>query len=335
MNTRKGTMFRRIEPLVRKAKNFVLTTHVNPDGDGLGSEVALYHFLKSRKKNARIINTSVVPKQYEFLNERGIIEIYDAARHDRVIARADVVFVLDISVSKRLDRMQQAVMRSPAKRVCIDHHLDNDGLGHYNCVDEKSPATAELIYHFIRHFKGKPDLKIARGLYTGLITDTGGFRFNATRPSTHLVAGDLLAAGIKPNEIYSNVFEQSNMNTMKLLGRMLDNLRNECGGGFNWTYLEDKDFRETDTQRSDTEGFVNYTLQLENSRMGAFFYETPEGETKISLRAKGNVDVQKFARQYGGGGHKSASGITLHKPFKSTMPSMVQDLVRYFNANYR
>lgn len=328
-------MFKPIERIVKQAKTCVLTTHVNPDGDGLGSEVALYTFLKSIGKKAHIINTSPVPKQYEFLNDGREIEVYDEATHNSIIHKADVIFVLDISVSKRLDRMQEAVMKSPAPRICIDHHLDNDGLGHYNCVDEKSPATAELIFNFIRHFKGRLSYKMARALYTALITDTGGFRFNATRPSTHQIASELLAIGIKPNDIYSSVFEQSNMNIMKLLARMLDNLKPECGGGFAWTYLTSRDFKSTQTLRSDTEGFVDYTLRLSESRMGALFYETTNGETKISLRSKGDVNVQKFAKEFGGGGHKNASGITLHTPFKKTMPSMVNKLKRFYTKYYR
>lgn len=328
-------MFKPIERMVKQAKTCVLTTHVNPDGDGLGSEVALHTFLKTLGKKTHIINTSPVPKQYAFLNDGQDIETYQPTKHDAIILKADLIFVLDISVSKRLDRMQDVVMKSPATRICIDHHLDNDGLGHFNCVDEKSPATAELIFNFIRYFKGRLSFKMARALYTSLITDTGGFRFNATRPTTHEIAAELLALGIKPNDIYSNVFETGNMNSMKLLSHLLDHLKTECDGGFVWTYLDAKDFRATKTERSDTEGFVDYTLRMEGSRMGAFFYETTEGETKISLRSKGDVNVQKFAKEFGGGGHKNASGITLHKPFKKTMPTMVTKIRKYFSQNYR
>lgn len=328
-------MFKPIEKIVKKAKSFVLTTHVNPDGDGLGSEVGLATFLKKQLgKKVRIINTSMTPKQYRFLDTDGEIETYDARKHDSFIQKADVIFVLDISVSKRLDRMQEVVMKSPATRICIDHHLDNDGLGHYNCVDETSPATAELIYNFIRHFKGKPTLKIARSLYTSLVTDTGGFRFNATRPATHLIAAELLKTGVTPNEIYSEVFEQGSSDVMKLLGMALENLKPECEGQLHWTYLTEEHFKKTRTHRSDTEGFVDYTLKIEGSMCGVFFYETPEGHTKVSLRSKGKVDIQKFAKKYGGGGHMHASGITLHSPFRPTMKKILTDLKKYYQSTY-
>ncbi len=327
-------MFKKIERLVKTSKTFVLTTHLNPDGDGLGSEVAMYTFLKMMKKRPRIINTSPVPKQYQFLNTKKEIETYDPAKHDKVIKNADVIMVLDISVSKRLDRMQEVVMSSPAKRICIDHHLDNDGLGHLNCVDEHAPATAELVYNFIKHFKGKPNLKIAQALYTALITDTGNFRFNATRPATHTIAAELIKLGVKPNDIYAEVFEQGNSGVMKLLGRTLDHMRPECDGGINWTYLTAKDFSETGTQRSDTEGFVDYTLKIEKSVFGLLFYETPEGFTKVSLRSKGQVDVQSFAKQFGGGGHRNASGITLKIPFEQGMNDIVAKVKKYFTEHY-
>jgi len=327
-------MFKDIERIIREAEHFVLTTHVNPDGDGLGSEVAMYNCLLMMKKRPRIINTSPIPKQYLFLNEDNVIEVYDPAVHDELIKKTDVIMVLDISVSKRLDRMKDVVLASPARRICIDHHLDNDGIGHYNCVDEKAPATAELIFNFISYFKQKINYKMARAMYTSLLTDTGGFRFNATRPATHQIASEFLALGVKPNDVYAEVFEQGSPNVMKLLGRTLDRLKAENEGRFYWTFLTQKDFKETNTVPSDTEGFVDYTLKIERSMMGGFFYETSEGFTKISLRSKDDVNVQAFAKTLDGGGHKNASGITLKTPFMDTMKSVLPKIIEYYQTTY-
>lgn len=328
-------VLRKIVQTIKKHEIFVLTTHVNPDGDGLGSEVAMYQALKRMNKKPIIINTSETPRQYQFLNKGRIIHTYNPARHDRIIKKADVILVLDISVSKRLDRMQPVVLTAPAVKICIDHHLDNDHFAQLTFADDKAPATAELIYNFIRQeLKQKIDKSIAEPLYTGLITDTGNFRFNATRPETLRIAADFLQMGIRPNEIYSNVFEQGSINTIKLLGLLLERIKPECGSRFHWTYLSQDDFTATQTKPSDTEGFVDYTLKLENSVMGALFYETPDHYTKISLRAKGNVNVQKFAKGYGGGGHFSASGILIKAPFMPTIEKMVKELVKYFETHY-
>ncbi|HNE84032.1 MAG TPA: bifunctional oligoribonuclease/PAP phosphatase NrnA [bacterium] len=331
---KKKNMFDAIKPVIAKAKTFVLTTHVNPDGDGLGSEAAMYLFLKSLKKSPRIINTSPIPKAFQYLNYGNIIETYEPAKHDKVIQKADVVMVLDISVSKRLDRMQEAVVQAPGATICIDHHLDNDGFADHLCIDEKAPATAELVYNFIRYFKGKPNFKMAQALYTSLLTDTGGFRFNSTRPETHHMAAELLAIGVKPNDIYSQIFEQGRMSSLKLLGRALDRMKSECAEGMHWTYLTKKDFQETGTTKNDTEGFVNYALSLENSMFGVFAYETDEGFIKFSLRSKGHVDTQAFSKCYGGGGHKNASGISLKEPFDATLKKMIPEMVKYYNETY-
>ncbi len=321
---------------LKQARSIILTTHVNPDGDGLGSEAAMVYVLKRLKKKVTVINTSETPRQYQFLNDGKMYQTYDSAKHDKLIQKADVILVVDISVSKRLDRMQQAVLDSHAVKICIDHHLDNDGFTDHTWADEKAPATCEMIYHLItKYFKIKIDPKIARALYTGLITDTGNFRFNSTRPETLMIGAELLKMRIKPNDIYANVFEQGSLNTIKLLGILLERMKGECDSVFHWTYLTMEDFRQTQTQSSDTEGYVDYTLKLEHSRMGVFFYETPEGFTKVSLRAKGTVNVQAFAKRYGGGGHFSASGILIKEPFMPTMKKIVDELIAYFNTNYK
>ncbi len=327
-------LFKKIVPVVKKAKTFVLTTHVNPDGDGLGSEIGMATFLKSLKKKVRIINTSPTPRQFGYLNAQNEIETYDAAKHDKIIAEADIIFILDISVSKRLDRMQEAVMKSAAIRICIDHHLDNDECAKYLCIDAGAPATAELIFMFIKYMKGKLNYKIAQALYTSLLTDTGGFRFNSTRPSTHAIAGEFLKLGVKPNDIYSEAFEKGSPAVLKLLGRLLERIKSECGGGFNWAYLTTKDFSDTDTLRSDTDGFVDYTLKLDNSMMGVLAYQTEDG-IKFSLRSKGDVNVQAFAKTYGGGGHKNASGLTFKNvPFDETLKKIIGELADYYNKSY-
>lgn len=324
-----------IARMIRKSGSIILTTHVNPDGDGLGSEVALYYACKQMNKKIRIINTSDTPRQYQFLNKGGIFQTYQPKKHDRALHQCDLILVVDISVSKRLDRMQAAVMQSPALKICIDHHLDNDGFAHYTWADETAPATCEMVYHFLnKNLKVPLDLTIARALYTGLITDTGNFRFNSTKPETFEIGAELLRFGIQPNEIYSHVFEQGSLNTLKLLGLLLERMTSECNGAFNWTYLSQEDFQNTSTQTSDTEGYVDYTLKLAGAQMGVLFYETPEGDTKVSLRAKGKVNVQRFAVQHGGGGHFSAAGILIKEPFMPTVKTLVRELREYYNRNY-
>lgn len=321
----------KIAKLIDKHNKFVITSHVNPDGDALGSEVALKSYLKNRRKKVKIINTSPLPSQYRFLDKKDI-ETYDPKKHDRFINSSDVVFVLDVNTLGRIVKMEDVITRSVAKKACIDHHVAEEKFTNFNIINPGASSTCEILYELFTYLNAKFTPRISNALYTGLLTDTASFKYGPTTPNVHRIASFLVSQGVKPDETYQYIYEQASPGSLKLLGIALSNMSFGIGGKMAWTYLTDKDFEKTDTQRSDTEGFVNYTLSMKQSKLGVFIYETEEGHTKVSLRSKFNsVNVNEFARKFGGGGHVRASGITLKKSsFLPNKNKIVRALKEHF-----
>ena len=302
-------MFRDIADLILNNQEFVLTSHVNPDGDSIGCEIALYKFLFKFGKKARILNYSITPDNYLFLDKEGIIEQFDEHKHIAVINRADIVFILDTNEYARIRTMAPYVKNSKAKKVVIDHHMGINANGFdYFISDTGSPSTGEIIFRFIKFFdKEKLDKEIAAALYTAIMTDTGSFRFERTNSETHLITAELLSYGINPYEIYSEVYNKATPGKLRLLGRFLENIKLEHSDKLAYSVLRKSDFEETVTNEFATEGYGQHLLSLENALIGIIITETKRG-VKLSFRSKGKIPVNELAKEFGGGGHINAAG---------------------------
>ncbi|MDE3057251.1 MAG: DHH family phosphoesterase [Bacteroidota bacterium] len=206
-------LFETCKKIFGQKQTFVLTTHINPDGDGLGSEVALAAFLKSLGKDALVINQSKTPSNYFFLDSIHPIEHFSREHHTKVIANADVIIVVDTNSPLRFTAMKELVLQSKAYKICIDHHLDQAKFAGLYLIDESSPATGEIVYRLLSYLNPHSiTRKIADALYVAIMTDTGSFRFPKTDVETHGIVGVLLARGVDPSALYQNVFEEWNFN---------------------------------------------------------------------------------------------------------------------------
>jgi len=253
-------------PFIRSSRRFVLTTHVNPDGDGLGSELALAHWLADHGKEALIINTSPTPEVYGFLDPGGAIRVYDESRDAQALEAAEVIVVLDTNQPGRLDTMQEAVLRSPARKLCIDHHLDPEPFAEVYFLDEDATSTGELIYRLL-HALSEESLSppIAEALYCAIMTDTGSFRYPRTDPDIFRIAARLIERGADPVETYTRVYEQWSSGRMKLLGEMLAGLRLESGGRLAHVTVTREMLRRTGTLEEDTDTFTTYPMSIAGS----------------------------------------------------------------------
>ena len=295
--------------LINNNQDFVITSHVNPDGDSIGSEIALHLFLKNLQKSTRIVNYSPTPQNYLFLDKNNNIEIYNENNHNQVLQNSDVIFILDTNEYSRLRTMGEVIKKSRAKKVCIDHHLgDNiNSFDHY-VIDTASPATGEVLYTlFTMYNESSITQEIAVPLYTAIMTDTGSFRFPRTDAETHRITSKLLEKGVNPVEVYKEVYEKSLIGRLRLLSRFLNNLRMAYEDRIIYGSVTLKDFEETGTNVFDTEGFSRHMLSLESAQIAVIFTETGKG-IKVSFRSKGNVNVNDYAREFGGGGHQNAAG---------------------------
>jgi phosphoesterase RecJ-like protein len=302
--------FEKLRSIIESHKRFVLTSHVNPDGDGLGSEVALAHYLELRGKQVSILNCSSTPENYLFLHQLHPILQFDPSHHEDIVENAEVIILLDANDPDRLAAMTPFIMKSHAVKVCIDHHPEPGEFADLYLLDEQSPATGEIIYNFISMAGGTIDRLTATALYTAIMTDTGSFRYQKTDSEVHTIVAHLLQAGADPVFIYEQVYERTSAKRMRLLGMALANMQMMYHGKVAYITLTRKMFETTGTTEEDTDAFVPYTLTIDGVQIGLMFSET-DNIVKVSFRSKGDIAINELAKEFGGNGHKNAAGARI------------------------
>lgn len=319
-------MWREVKAHIMKGSTFLITTHINPDGDGIGSEVALARFLSSERKNVRILNANRTPRHYAFLDEEGRIEIFSPEFPQIDALACDVIFVLDISTSRRLGPLAGHVMSSRAVKICIDHHKANDGFADVNVIDTGVAATGELIYDLIMATRGWLDHELAIPLYVAIMTDTGSFRFSNTSARTHEIASHLLDVGVDPRRVYEQIYENNSAGQVRLLSRILGTLEVTPDGRIAWVKVARRMFEDTGSQPEDLEGVIDYLRMLGGVEVCLLFLEREAGGTKVSLRSKSEFDVNSFASRFGGGGHHHASGMVIESGIDEAADKVVGEI---------
>ena len=322
--TRSGDhdLFREI---VENNGSFVLTTHMNPDGDAIGSEIGLARFLIGRGKQVRIINQDPTPYALGFL-ERDTMEaeVYDPTTHDGILGSVDRIVLLDNSAPDRLGRLE-AVMRQAADRVlCIDHHPTSGTPWNDNILDEESCATAAIVYDLLVRSGAELDLRTAEALFAGIATDTGFFRFNSTTPRAYEIAGELMRAGARPAQCFRQVYERNSAAYTRLLGLALSDLRLDADGAVASIRIQQSMVDATQTGDEDTSEMTTALLAIDGVRIAILFRETDDNHVKVSLRSKGSLDVRVLATEFGGGGHRNASGIVMQGHFDEVIERVLE-----------
>jgi bifunctional oligoribonuclease and PAP phosphatase NrnA len=288
-----------------------LTTHVNPDGDGLGSEAGLAHLLRDRGIDAVITNPTPTPSRFAFLFEDlpGVDRTAEAVRELR---RADTIVVLDISDLGRLGMLGETVRTRGVPVACIDHHVSEGVLPDGpRFVDPSAAATGELVYELATANGWTVSEPVAQALYVAIVTDTGGFRFSNTRPATLRVAAELLERGVDPEEIYLEVYARAPEGRPRLLAEALQTLVVEPEYGLAWVTVPPGAIDRWKVTSDDLDGVVEFPRSIEGVRMALLFREMSGGRVKVSLRSVGRVDVAGFAKVFGGGGHTKAAGLAM------------------------
>ncbi len=306
-----------IAALLTAARKVVVATHIHPDGDAIGSQVGLVRLLRRRGVDAVAVLPDEVPYNFRFLDPAGEIRCNPDGRAAAAIQGADVVAIVDVSKSDRLGRLMDPLLALPARRVCIDHHGDGDFPAHAELIDKAASSTGELIYELARVLDGAGPLPpdVALPLYVAVLTDTGGFRFSNTRARTHLLAAELLAAGVEPPRVHHEVYEKNKPEVLRLLGLALSGLEVEQGGRLAWMNITQADLRESGARPEDVDGFVDLPRTLDGVEMVILFMELASGRLKVSLRSRAAANVQRLAAGFGGGGHGHAAGILMDGPW--------------------
>jgi phosphoesterase RecJ-like protein len=305
--------FTKFKSLISKSNNIVIVTHYNPDGDAMGSSLALYNYLVKIDKNVTVITPNEYPDFLHWLpnNKKVIAYTKQQKKATAIVHKSDLIFTLDFNSLSRLESLGDLLKTSVAKKILIDHHQQPENYANLMYHDVAACSTCELVYEFICGLGGKKliDKDIAACLYTGIMTDTGSFRFDSVTPTTHKILAELLSTGLKPSTVHSAIYDTYSQSRMKLLGYCLTEkmvVIPELQTAY--MALTEKELRKFDYQKGDTEGIVNYPFSIKGITFCAFFTEG-EGKIKISFRSKGKFDVNQFARKYfNGGGHINAAG---------------------------
>ncbi|MDI6717262.1 MAG: bifunctional oligoribonuclease/PAP phosphatase NrnA [Actinomycetota bacterium] len=299
-------VFEQAAAAINGAKSVVLTIHVQPDGDALGSLLAMYHFLrKSGKTTCATWGEPIkIPDQYKWLPEVANITNFESC------IDADLLIALDCANEHRLGLMEQK-LSSFKSIINIDHHVDNSSFGTINILDFSASATCEIVYELLKFMKADIDSDIASLLYTGIVTDTGRFQYQNTTAKTLRVAADLVDLGAVPNDIFKNIYENISFASLKLLAKVLGRAEYVKESGLVYSYILNEDLSKAGVSVADTENFIDYLRTAREASVAAIFKEMADGKLRVSLRSKGLVDVGAIAREQDGGGHRNAAGATL------------------------
>lgn len=322
--------FERFRALLDGRNRFLLTTHVNPDGDGIGSELALAYFLQSQGKSVAVINHSATPAQYQFLDSANLIRQFEPENHTETILGSDVIIIADTNQLSRLNSMADAVRNSPAAKVCIDHHLDYEPFADLYLVDEDAASTGEIVYQLLMFLGYKPlPTPAATALYVAIMTDTGSFRFPKTTGKLHRIVAQLIDWGADPVSTYQNIYEQGTPGRLRLLGQALVSLQTTPDNKVALMTLTRSMFQETGTSEADAENFINYALMIKGVQIALLVSEIGGG-VKISFRSKGEIPVNELAREFGGNGHKNAAGARIaNARLDQIIPMVMEKAQRY------
>jgi len=300
---------RQVAAVFKRGQRVALTTHVNADGDGVGSEVGLWHLLRARGLHPVIANPTGVPDRFSFMLPAGA----DASDHAaKEIARADVIVVLDISDLGRLGDLATAVRERGVPVVCIDHHVSQGTLpAGPRLVAPQATATAELVFDLATELGWELSTDAARALYVGLLTDTGGFRFSNTTARALRVAAALLERGVDPESIYEAVYSSAPEGRVRLLGDVLQTLVVEPERGLAWVTVPPGALERFGATPDDLDGIVEHARSIAGVRLALLFRQIANGRIKVSFRSLGDVDSAALAQVFGGGGHHKAAGASL------------------------
>jgi phosphoesterase RecJ-like protein len=318
------TAIERLSRELRAGRSIVLSTHINSDGDGCGSETALARMLMQRGMTVTIVNPTPWPEMFRFLLGDDIKHVELSEGGTDVMRAADVIIVLDISDLRRLGKLADVVRACTVPKLVIDHHVPSDDPPSTEILsDTTACATGELVYDvaLVLGFEVTP--AIANSLYVALVTDTGGFRFSNTTPRCHAVAAQLLAEGVEPEDMYQRIYASMPIGRMTLLREALATLEVDPAYGLSWLSVAAGATEKHNVRPEDLEGIAEHGRSIAGTRMAIFFRDLGHNKVKISFRTTRGVDANEFARQFGGGGHVKASGALVEGSLEAVEKNVI------------
>lgn len=327
-----------IKELLSSPKKIVIVSHRNPDGDAYGSSLALYHYLLKLNHEVNVVSPNDCPDFLKWLPSQEDIVVFEEekSRGTKLLNEAEFIFTLDFNALHRVGKLMQEVLENvTATFIMIDHHQQPDDYATYMFTDPQISSTSQMIYHFFEKLEtlDSIDKNIAVCIYTGILTDTGSFKYSSTTSTTHKIIANLIDKNIEHTKIHNRLYDTNSYNRLQLLGKALRNLKviEECKTAY--ITLSQREMNLFNFKKGDTEGFVNYGLSLKGVVFAVIFIEDQkQGIIKMSLRSKGKFSVNDFARNYfNGGGHENAAGGRSEDSLENTVDKFVKIVPTYIS----
>lgn len=315
---------------LEKAKNVLIVGHVNPDGDSIGSQLALAGYLNQRSIKCRIINDGEIPSNYEFLP--GIDTVENINNFEDDDNSFDTVVYIECSTNERCGKVTKLIDIENQTIINIDHHSDNTSFGKINFIDNEAAAAGEMIYDILLLASAEISVDIATNLYTAILTDTGQFQFTCTTSRTLRIAATLMDKGIDRLKIINNLYHNYTPSAMRLLGTTLLNQEFHLDGKVCYMTITDDVLKKIDASPKDMEGLINYSIGIKGVVVGVLFKEISESVTKASFRSDNGIDIIKVAAKFGGGGHRVACGCTLDNSMDEAKRVILSEIKELLNG---
>lgn len=301
---------KQILDIIKKHKRFLIAGHINPEGDAIGSQLAMANLLKMMDKEVRIVNQDCVPKNIMFMP--GVESVEQVESLGDEVVEFEVAIILDSPTLERIGGVKDIIKGKYV--ICIDHHVSNCEFGDINWVDAHCSSVGEMIFELFKSSHMAIDDASALCIYVAIMTDTGSFRYSNTTSRTHQIAADLLLYDINSKQVYENIYETKSFNTFKLLAQVLTNLKRTDDAKFVWFKVTNEMMSKNGLTSDCCEDFIALVRMIEGAEVVAFLREMENGQgVKVSFRSKTDIDVNVIAKTFGGGGHKAASGCVIKK----------------------
>lgn len=317
---------------IKKSNRFLITAHINLEGDSLGSQLAMKELLIDMGKDAYILDNDAVPDHYKFLPKA------DEISNDlNKIKDFDVAIVLDCPTLKRTGKVNKIIKEKAKFIINIDHHISNEGFGDINWVDPHASSAGEMVYRLYKEAGVKLTKEVALSLYIAILTDTGSFNYDNTSSVTHEIAGELLGYGLDPALVSESVYERRSLEDIRLLALVLDTLKVDMGGTIAYIEVTKDMLEKTGADITKSEGLINYARSIDKVKVAVLFKEDIKDKNKIniSFRSKGNgeiIDVNKIASVFGGGGHTKASGCVINGTLEEAKKKVLAEIEKVLKS---
>ena len=327
----KNKEFHKFKTLLEQSKRVLISTHQLPDGDGLGAESALFHYMKRARKACRVYNPDPLPKRYRFLDPKGTIllgpgevELWDTC---------DLWVIVDTNDPRRLGKLWGELSLRAKKIVFLDHHPEIPGSlssitypPHASMLsDVESSSIGEMLYKIFNELNlAKINKDVALGLYVSVMTDTNSFRYARTTPMAHIIAAEMIQNEVNPEEVYQYIYSSKEVSHLQLLGHMLQNVKVSHGGKIAWLEMGLELRKKHQASADDTQSFLNLLLLLKDAEVVCLFREEDDNNVRVSIKSKGRIVINRVAMELGGGGHEYAAGLALSAPIDKTVDAVIK-----------